>query len=180
MKKCKKCGKNKHLSEFYKSGRKNGYSARCRACHSVAVRICIMCGRSFEGLPSKKLCSTECRAKHRPQTFKNCSQCGTVFGPVDRLSVKYCSRDCKHKAQTTGRKTQRKTKTKARLAQSLVAYHIKVGNIIRPDTCEDCGSTDKKIEAAHYDYDKPIKVKWLCRSCHVKWDKAEPKGGMLK
>ena len=108
------------------------------------------------------------------QTFKFCHKCGKEFGPVDRLTAKYCSRDCKHDAMRIGRKTFRKTITKARSAQSLLAYHIKAGNIIKPDTCEECGQK-KRIEGAHYNYDEPLKVRWLCRSCHVKWDKSDPK-----
>ncbi|MFQ6047992.1 MAG: hypothetical protein ACE5K7_01350 [Phycisphaerae bacterium] len=50
------------------------------------------------------------------------------------------------------------------------------GHITRPSVCEECGATDRKIEAAHYDYDEPLRVRWLCRSCHVRWDRREPKG----
>jgi len=35
------------------------------------------------------------------------------------------------------------------------------------------------IEAAHHDYDQPLHVRWLCRSCHVRWDKREPKNGTV-
>lgn len=31
------------------------------------------------------------------------------------------------------------------------------------------------IEAAHYDYSRPLDVRWLCRSCHRRWDHADPK-----
>lgn len=57
-----------------------------------------------------------------------------------------------------------------------MAYHIKAGNIQRPTVCEECKASDRKIEAAHFNYDEPLRVRWLCRSCHVRWDRAEPKG----
>lgn len=52
---------------------------------------------------------------------------------------------------------------------------IKKGLLTRPDTCEWCGKKHKNIDAAHHDYSKPLDVKWLCRRCHTKWDKGEPK-----
>jgi hypothetical protein len=114
----------------------------------------------------------------KPQTFRDCAHCGVRFGPLDRLSVRFCSYACKVAAQMTGRKTFRKTVTTARSAQSLLAYHIKAGNIVRPDRCEQCGE-QRKIEGAHYDYAEPLRVRWLCVPCHRRWDKAEPKGATV-
>ena len=51
----------------------------------------------------------------------------------------------------------------------------KVGNLVRPTACEQCGTTGVKIDAAHSDYMRPLDVRWLCRRCHVMWDIAEPK-----
>ena len=117
------------------------------------------------------------RAKRiRPQTYKKCEGCKKEFGPVDHLDRKFCSRDCKHIAMRTGRIKIRKTVKKARSAQSLLAYHVKSGNILRPHICEECGCDNKKIEGAHKNYENPLDVRWLCRSCHVRWDKKEPKG----
>jgi hypothetical protein len=111
----------------------------------------------------------------KPQTFRDCAQCHKRFGPLKHLSQKLCSKECKIKAQTTGKKTFRKTITKARSAQSLLRYHVQAGNINRPTKCEQCGSESKKIEGAHKDYNRPLDVRWLCRSCHIRWDKADPK-----
>ena len=115
----------------------------------------------------------------KPQTFKDCQKCGSRFGPLSYLAQKFCSRACKQAASATGRRTVRKTVTKARSAQSLLRYHVEAGNIVRPSCCEECGASDRKIEGAHRNYDEPLNVRWLCRSCHVRWDKAEPKGGTV-
>jgi len=112
----------------------------------------------------------------KSRSFKICPVCLGVYGPLNRLDRKSCSLACKHEAQRTGRRTFRKTSRRARNAQSLVRYHVEAGNIIRPDACEECGTTDVQVEAAHYDYNKPLKVRWLCPSCHRKWDCEEPKG----
>lgn len=116
----------------------------------------------------------------KPQTFRLCENCHVRYGPLDRLNKKFCSNKCKHEAQKTGRKTYRKTITKARSAQSLLAYHVNVGNIVRPSKCSQCGVVGKKIEGAHFNYDEPLRVRWLCCSCHRKWDKAEPKNATYR
>lgn len=61
-------------------------------------------------------------------------------------------------------------------ARQAVRTAIKRGELIRPATCEQCGRSGLQIEAAHYDYDQPLNVRWLCRRCHRTWDAAEPKG----
>jgi hypothetical protein len=58
-----------------------------------------------------------------------------------------------------------------------VWHAIKQGVLIRPDACKQCGKVCKP-DAAHFDYARPLDVRWLCRSCHVRWDRAEPKGGV--
>lgn len=152
--------------------------------NAVIEKDCIVCGSKFEQKRRlKAICSDECRKARRcelrPQTFKDCEHCGAQFGPVDRLDVRFCGTACKYKA-ATGRVAQRKTITRARSAQSLLAYHVKAGNIVRPSQCEECGSTDRRIEGAHHNYDEPLRVRWLCRSCHVRWDKAQPKGATYR
>jgi hypothetical protein len=54
------------------------------------------------------------------------------------------------------------------------------GNIAKPEKCQECGCTDKRIEGAHYDYGAALDVRWLCKSCHVKWDAEFPKGGAVR
>jgi len=68
--------------------------------------------------------------------------------------------------------TRRRT---ANLAQSKVRLALRRGEIIKPETCEECGNTTLTIEAAHADYTKPLSIRWLCRSCHRRWDRSDPK-----
>lgn len=37
----------------------------------------------------------------------------------------------------------------------------------RKRSCETCGKTGD-IHGHHDDYAKPLEVRWLCRSCHIK------------
>lgn len=52
---------------------------------------------------------------------------------------------------------------------------VKAGRLVRPSTCEECSATDRRIDAAHHDYSQPLDVRWLCKPCHGRWDRAEPK-----
>jgi excisionase family DNA binding protein len=62
---------------------------------------------------------------------------------------------------------KRVTKTDAnrrrQRAYSKVQWALRTGRLIR-QPCGRCGS--KRSEAHHEDYDKPLDVTWLCRSCH--------------
>lgn len=49
------------------------------------------------------------------------------------------------------------------LAHSAVARAIRGGRLVRQPCCR-CGA--KKTVAHHEDYDKPLKVVWLCQPCH--------------
>lgn len=86
------------------------------------------------------------------------------------------SDDAKHKPGP--KSIYRGTPEQIRAAGAL-HYQIKLGNIIRPSICEECGANNKKIEAAHFNYEEPLRVRWLCHGCHQRWDRDEPKGGAM-
>lgn len=52
-----------------------------------------------------------------------------------------------------------------RAAHSLLQSAVRSGRIQKPIVCEKCGS-NKRLEAHHADYCKPLDVNWLCISCH--------------
>lgn len=47
----------------------------------------------------------------------------------------------------------------------MVAKAIKEGVLIRAYNCEKCNVEEYTV-AHHEDYNKPLSVNWLCRSCH--------------
>lgn len=59
-------------------------------------------------------------------------------------------------------------------AKAAVNRAIRKGILIRPTACEKCGASCKP-DGAHQDYSRPLEVKWLCRGCHNRWDRLEPK-----
>lgn len=110
------------------------------------------------------------------QTFKNCEKCGDLFGPVQRLAMRFCSKECKHAAMATGHKVKWVVTKEALRAQRMVRYRVAKGVIIKPECCEFCGC-ETRLEGAHHDYSKPLEVKWLCIPCHRRYDHKEKKGG---
>lgn len=75
------------------------------------------------------------------------------------------------------REANKVTKTaEANAAHQRVHKAVKRGEIVRPSTCSECGKTGL-IEAAHENYTERLAIRWLCRSCHRKWDAANPKHG---
>jgi hypothetical protein len=61
-------------------------------------------------------------------------------------------------------------------AQNLVEWALASGALLRPETCSQCGGAGPAysdgraaIQAHHPDYNKPLDVMWLCKTCHHQW-----------
>jgi ribosomal protein S27AE len=59
------------------------------------------------------------------------------------------------------------TKSQLRAIRFQVNYAISYGRLKRSPTCEQCGRTTR-TQGHHDDYAKPLDVRWLCSSCHVR------------
>ena len=164
MRTCSSCGQTKPLNhEHFPPER----------------RICRVCDRARRAARFRATYQRHgvVGGNRRPQTFRQCVYCGDTFGPLDKLSQQFCSVACKGFASRVPvRKERQKPTPEARAAQSRVAALVRSGQMARPDCCQECGRTGI-IEAAHEDYGKPEDVRWLCASCHRRWDLAHPKGG---
>jgi len=60
----------------------------------------------------------------------------------------------------------RKSFPKKWKAHNKVQWAVKIGKLIPNKICEKC-LKKSKTEAHHYDYNKPLKVTWLCHKCHM-------------
>jgi len=92
-----------------------------------------------------------------------CSKCGKKN---DRLPQRYCTL-CHAEYMRANRKpyafltVEQKRKD---IARSTANVAVARGKIF-PEPCADCGA--EKTEKHHEDYDKPLEVTWLCRTCHL-------------
>lgn len=57
-----------------------------------------------------------------------------------------------------------------RKAQGAISNGLRDGYIVRPDYCDHCGTSEKKIQGHHWSYlpEHWLDVIWLCTSCHGK------------
>lgn len=53
-------------------------------------------------------------------------------------------------------------------ARHLANVAVRLGFLIRPSVCPECGKTNFGIHAHHADYSKPLDVQWICSECHGK------------
>lgn len=87
--------------------------------------------------------------------------------PVGHAEANYRYRQrYPERAREKARRYRERNRDKIR-ARDRLNYAVKSGAMIRPDACEDCGVTDRPIEAHHRDYSKPLEVRWLCDRCHL-------------
>ena len=63
-------------------------------------------------------------------------------------------------------KAWRKRNPEKRKAWWTFSNAVRAGKIVAPEICSRCGEAGL-IDGHHPDYDKPLEVIWLCRSCHV-------------
>ncbi len=68
-------------------------------------------------------------------------------------------------------KTFSKNPSEKRLRR-VVDAALKCGELVNPGVCSGCGCTseERRIEAHHYDYAKPLDVIWVCTPCHRQLD----------
>ena len=56
----------------------------------------------------------------------------------------------------------------ATLSRSKLGNSIRAGKVLRKKSCEECGE-ECVTHGHHFDYNKPLDVVWMCRTCHVNW-----------
>lgn len=75
---------------------------------------------------------------------------------------------------------QSASKKRQEHTRAAVAWAVRSGKLVRPNTCDQCGKTSKIIHGHHPDYRRPLAVRWLCPQCHpsahqaLRWQWPDP------
>ena len=149
-KRCKACGQEKPLEDFYPAPRyKLGRCPRC-----------IPCDREYQ----RKL---RAAAPERYREYSRASR--KRLPPVERTEAdrerdreRYRREAERLKAQRLAYKHENPEK---RRAHRKLLRAVNAKQIERPDSCGRCGR-ECKPQGHHADYSQPLVVEWLCASCH--------------
>jgi hypothetical protein len=76
----------------------------------------------------------------------------------------------KRKASTTRRRSVKPSAEHKEKARQILHHEVRVGRIVKPETCERCDRPGKPgpagLHGHHADYSRPLDVEWLCPRCH--------------
>ena len=178
-KRCTKCKVIRSLSLF--GMRRGRPKSRCKLCLVEAEKIRVSSIRGRQLLPDtvkSKIC-TDCRKRRPIAEFSprygvrraRCARCSAKYEQRRRTDPVWSSR-FKIAERKRNRTLERRTYDKTRkLGQSTLIRraHYAVNNALTRDKlkrkpCEVCGN--KKSQAHHDDYSKPLVVRWLCQVHH--------------
>ena len=102
-----------------------------------------------------------------------CKVCRTEYKKeYDRKNrVAHNARDKKYYQDNKERKRKvhrayREANRVKRSAHKKVENALLSGRLVKPKVCSTAKCRNKKVEAHHDDYRKPLTVRWLCRKCH--------------
>ena len=181
---CEKCGREFEVFPYYA---KRGQRFCSVKCHNDIIRKkvslrCAECGRSFMRVPvddggERVFCSRQCANAHNgrgargpdnhryiPAIETRCAYCGKLVvrsrSQMQRSTHHYCNVKCRSAALAS-----RRAHTTA--AQRKAANYLAQARITDMSQCELCGSTEDLMRH-HEDYNRPLDVMILCRTCHMR------------
>lgn len=130
-----------------------------------------LCPKCTVSKPLADFYANKLRPDGRNSWCKECSVLdGRRYRALNRESIqaKDKARNLldKRKAQRAAIKAKAKFHPEKAAAQNMVLTAIKNGYLTRPTTCSIPGCSEKKPDAHHPDYSKPLEVIWLCRTHH--------------
>ena len=148
---CKRCGKSKGLSEFYRS------DTTCKVCRRALVKEY----RKTNAEKIRKYDKGRANLPHRVEARK-----------------RYSKTDAGKASHAKSRKRWLAENPNKRAAHVILGNAVRDKRVERAELCESCGGSGK-LHGHHDDYGRPLEVRWLCNQCHIAWhaENGEAKNG---
>ena len=112
-----------------------------------------------------------------------CKSCQSIYDKARANAPHRVKARLEYQQTEQGRKASNEAKIRyteknavKRGASQLVGNAVKAGRLIKPDSCECCGSKPSRLHGHHNDYAFPLSVRWLCPGCHSQWHKKNGEG----
>ncbi len=162
-----------------------------RALSKFRAVICVICKNSFQANHSQtKYCSEKChriawrlqwikygqRNKERRLHYGRSHYSRTKDNRLVQIKMYRMTPAGKAAQKVTDVNNKRKFPEKIKARR--VVRNALIFGILRKHPCEECG--DKKVEAHHTDYKKPLQVFWLCGKHHKVADRKLKENGEIK
>lgn len=147
---CSKCHRTLRLDEFLSDKRrKDGKRSNCRSCHAESVA------------------SWRLRNPEKVREMYSQERRGDLVVAGYNRRYKQKNRSKINEAQ----RIRRSANPKQDRARDAVRLALRRGDITRPESCQRCGVTGRRIEASHDNYDQQLVIEWLCVRCHRRKDR---------
>ena len=181
MKICKKCGKEKPLTEYYKvKESRDGHAHSCKVCQREKSR------KYREANPEKIKAAwvswyaknKEYRNEYTKEYYQNNKEDllnkkreFRRANPEKMRAEKLKYRSENRQRYNESQKEWRKNNPSKAYAHELIRKKVGAGLLIKPNDCSCCGVFTETLHAHHDDYTQPLKIRWLCARCHSDWHK---------
>jgi hypothetical protein len=166
MKDCFKCGVIKELSEFYKHKQMaDGYLNKCKICS----RKDVIKNRIKKIEHYREYDKSRMNEPQRVAAREKWANSEEGKNSQMLAKVRWAAKNPEKKSGANARWVDANPEKIS--AHNKVRAAIANGSLMK-QPCEKC--RNKKTHAHHYDYTKPLDVKWLCAQCHKDEHKKMP------
>lgn len=145
---CVICGSLKPMDEFHRhDGARDGRDRRCIECHRAVMRANRAAKRDYYNAMSREHYRNNVNAyRERIRAYRETKKGREVYIKTVRTA------EDRHPER--------------RMARQALRVALRSGRMTRPATCEACGAACRP-HGHHPDYAEPLRVQWLCQTCHV-------------
>lgn len=170
MKKCSKCEIEKNETEFWvRKNRKSGVNSECKTCASLRRRSLDkekINKQQREWRKKNPGYATKINSEYQKKNKEKVNEYHREWYQKNKDKFREQRSHQRERINSWARGYTKKEEVRFKLnANGLLNYHVKRGNIVKPQSCQICSEV-RKLESHHHDYKKPLDIIWICIPCH--------------